>query len=221
MFTGIVQSVGRLARREHRGGDQRLLIADGGVALEGAVPGDSIAANGVCLTVTDLEAGGFWADVSGETLALTTLGGLQDNAPLNLEKSLTLSQPLGGHLMSGHVDGVGTVISRTPDGRSVRFTVEAPQALARYIARKGSIAVDGISLTVNTVEDKRFDLNIVPHTLTATNLGGAVKGTSVNLEVDLLARYVERLLAADTEGRDENSLVRLLAERGFMAGTQS
>lgn len=221
MFTGIVQSVGRLGRREHRGGDQRLLIADGGVAVEGAALGDSIAVNGVCLTVTRLEDGGFWADVSGETLAHTTLGSLSDGARLNLESSLTLSQPLGGHLMSGHVDGVGQVISRHDDGRSVRFSVEAPRNLVRYVARKGSIAVDGISLTVNAVEGDRFELNIVPHTLTASNLDDAKPGTCVNLEVDLLARYVERLLTAGGVGDDEDNLARVLAERGFMPGARA
>ncbi len=214
MFTGLIQGVGRLARRERRGGDQRILIAGGGFAVTGAAPGDSIAVNGACLTVTALENDGFWADVSRETLAHTTLSGLARGAALNLESALTLSRKLGGHLMSGHVDGVGGVIARADEGRSVRISVQAPAALVRYIARKGSIAVDGISLTVNSVEGRRFEVNIVPHTLEATNLGGAAAGTAVNLEVDLLARYVERLMQSG-DNEDDN-LTQLLMERGFM-----
>jgi riboflavin synthase len=218
MFTGIVQSMGRLARRQAHGTDQRLLVKTEGAALEGVAVGDSVAVNGVCLTATSLEEGGFWADVSNETLAYTTLGRLSDGAPVNLEPSLTLSQPLGGHLMSGHVDGVGTITDRAADGRSVRLMVEAPQTLARYVARKGSIAVDGISLTVNAVNGARFELNIVPHTLSATTLDRIEPGMRVNLEVDLLARYLERLILGD-EPVDSGSgnLETLLQTRGFMS----
>ncbi|RFA27013.1 riboflavin synthase [Alkalilimnicola ehrlichii] len=197
MFTGIVQAVGTLRRREPRGGDIRLEIATGELDLTRAAIGDSIAVNGVCLTAVSLESQAFAADVSGETLARTSLGNLSVGDRLNLETALTLSTPLGGHLVSGHVDGLGEIVERSPDARSERFRLRAPDSLARYIAEKGSICIDGVSLTVNRVEGAEFEINIVPHTLAATTIGEFRPGRKVNLEVDLVARYLERLLLGE------------------------
>jgi riboflavin synthase len=197
MFTGIIQAVGTVAATESRGGDVRLRISAGKLGLAGLALGDSIAVNGVCLTAVELPGDGFSADVSRETLSLTTIGRLRVGSRVNLEKALTLATPLGGHLVSGHVDGVGRVAERWEDARSVRFRIEAPAPLARYIASKGSICVDGTSLTVNAVGGARFDLNIVPHTLAETIIGDYVAGTPVNLEVDLIARYLERLILGE------------------------
>ncbi|RQW81203.1 MAG: riboflavin synthase [Methylococcus sp.] len=197
MFTGIIQAIGTLTRIEPRGGDARLTIATGKLPLADARLGDSIAVNGVCLTAVELGAGHFCADVSRETLALTTLGAARAGMPVNLELALLPTTRLGGHLVSGHVDGVGRIVDQRDDGRSWRFTVEAPAELARYIARKGSICLNGISLTVNEVDGAVFGINIVPHTLAETTLGTARPGDAVNLEVDLLARYLERLLLGD------------------------
>ena len=158
--------------------------------------GDSIAVSGVCLTVTERTAVGFWADVSNETLSRTTLGELEPGSRVNLERALTLATPLGGHLVSGHVDGTGRVRERVDDARSVRLRIEAPAELLRYIAEKGSICVDGVSLTVNQIAGAVFDLNIVPHTLRETTLDEFAPGRRANLEVDLVARYLERLLPA-------------------------
>ncbi len=196
MFTGIVQDIGRIVAREPRGGDVRLRIAVGRLPLAGVRAGDSIAVSGVCLTVVDLEAGTFSADVSNETLSLTTLGGLQDGAAVNLEPALRAGDPLGGHLVSGHVDGIGRLVALAQDARSWRMRFETPPALARYVARKGSIAIDGVSLTVNEVEGSQFGVNIIPHTFEVTTLGGFAPGRAVNLEVDQVARYVERLVGA-------------------------
>ncbi len=197
MFTGIIQAQGTIADMQPRSGDMRLQINTGKLDLGDVSLGDSIAVNGVCLTAVELTEKSFSADVSNETLLLTSLGELKSGSPVNLEKALTLSTRLGGHLVSGHVDGVGTVISRSDDGRSVRFVIEAPAILARYIAHKGSICVDGTSLTVNAVDGARFELNIVPHTLKETIMGGYQAGSVVNLEVDLIARYLERLVLGD------------------------
>ncbi len=197
MFTGIIQAVGRVAALQREGGDLRLRVASGALDLAAVALGDSVATNGVCLTVTDLVADGFWADVSGESVACTTLGALRVGDPLNLELALTPTTRLGGHLVSGHVDGVGEVVSRAAAGRSTRLRVRAPAGLARYIAAKGSICVDGVSLTVNAVEGSEFELNVVPHTLAGTTLGGARPGRRVNLEVDLVARHLERLLLGE------------------------
>lgn len=199
MFTGIVQAVGTINSLEKRGGDVRLEIDADGMPLDRIQIGDSIAVNGCCLTVIEKYAQGFAADASRETLVLTTLGDLAAGAAVNLETSLTLGTPLGGHLVLGHVDGVGTVKSRREDARSVRFEIEAPAKLARYIARKGSVCVDGVSLTVNAVNAHRFDVNIIPHTLEHTILKHWREGARVNLEVDLLARYLERLAQPDTQ----------------------
>ena len=202
MFTGIVQGVGRIRSREPRGGDATYWIETGPVPLDELAIGASIAVNGACLTATRLEPHAFAADLSRETLALTTLGGLEAGARVNIEKALVAGQPLGGHYVTGHVDGVGHVVSRRDDARSVRVEFEVPEALARYVARKGSVCVDGVSLTVNGVDGRRFDVNLVPHTLEVTTLGDLAPGRPVNLEVDIIARYLERMLetAPDAAG---------------------
>lgn len=196
MFTGIVEAVGQIARIDVMGGDRRMLIECGSAYLDGLRLGDSVAVNGICLTAVELLAQGFVADLSAETLAATTAGSWQSDRRVNLERALTPDKPLGGHLVSGHVDGVGRLLERHADARSDRLLFSAPDALARYIARKGSITIDGISLTVNEVDGSRFGVNIVPHTNAHTTLGDLQPGGPVNLEVDLIARYLERLLAA-------------------------
>jgi len=195
MFTGIVQGVGRIRSVESRGGDVRMWIDAGGVPLGDVAVGGSIAVSGCCLTAIELEPTAFAADLSRETLSLTTAGEWSAGTPVNLEKALTAGQALGGHYVTGHVDGVGRVLSRHDDARSVRVEFEVPPELARYVARKGSICVDGVSLTVNGAAGSRFDVNLVPHTLGVTILGGYRPGTRVNLEVDIIARYLERLVA--------------------------
>ena len=196
MFTGIITGVGRIAAREPRGGDLRLTVATGNLPFETPQLGESIAVNGVCLTVVAFDATSFQADVSTETLALTTLGRLADEAPVNLERALRASDRLGGHLVSGHVDGLGRVASITDDARAQRWRFEAPPALLRYIAKKGSICVDGVSLTVNAVDDAAFEVALVPHTVAHTAFAATRVGDPVNLEVDLVARYLERLRSA-------------------------
>lgn len=198
MFTGIVQGVGRIRSVEPHGGDVAMWIETGAVTLGDVELGGSIAVNGCCLTAVQLDGNSFKADLSRETLSLTTAGGWEAGTPVNLEKALTAGQALGGHYVTGHVDGVGEVVGRHEDARSVRVEFEVPPDLARYIARKGSVCVDGVSLTVNGVAGRRFDVNLVPHTLEQTILGGYYPGTRVNLEVDIIARYLERLVA---EGR--------------------
>lgn len=194
MFTGIVQDVGRIAAREPRGGDVRLLIDCPRLDVAQLRAGDSVSVQGCCLTVTGIAGRSFAVDVSRETLGLTTLGELAPGAPVNLEPALRAGDALGGHLVSGHVDGVGTVTAVSADARSSRLTIGVPAALARYLARKGSVTVDGVSLTVNEVDGATFGVNIIPHTQQQTTLGAARAGTRVNLEVDLVARYLERLL---------------------------
>jgi riboflavin synthase len=200
MFTGIVQGVGHVRAVEPHGGDVTLWVDTGALSLEDIEIGGSIAVSGACLTVVQLEPRAFAADVSRETLSLTILGEWAPGTRVNLEKALTAGQALGGHYVTGHVDGVGQVVSRHGDARSVRVEFEVPLELARYVARKGSICVDGVSLTVNGVAGRRFDVNLVPHTLEMTVLGDYLSGTRVNLEVDIIARYLERLLAAPDEG---------------------
>ncbi|HVN42778.1 MAG TPA: riboflavin synthase [Steroidobacteraceae bacterium] len=197
MFTGIIQGVGCVRAIEPRGGDLTMVFDTGEVEVGDVELGGSIAVNGVCLTAVRREARAFAADVSRETLSLTTLGAAVVGTRVNLEKALCAGQPLGGHYVSGHVDGVGCVLSRHDDARSVRVQFEVPAELARYVARKGSICVDGVSLTVNGASADRFDVNLVPHTLAMTILGEYRAGTRVNLEVDLIARYVERLREAE------------------------
>lgn len=197
MFTGIIEAVGEIVACEPRGGDVRLRVKTNDLDLTGVQLGDSIATNGVCLTVVELPGDGYVADVSSESLALTTIGQWSAGTPVNLERALTPDSRLGGHLVSGHVDDVGEVLSRSPDARSERFRLRAPKHLAKYIAHKGSITVDGTSLTVNQVEGAEFELNIVPHTLEKTVMGTYQPGTRVNLEVDVISRYLERLLLGD------------------------
>jgi riboflavin synthase len=195
VFTGIVQDVGKVRTRENRGGDVRIVIAFDRLRSGDFRIGDSICVQGCCLTATELLDGTFSADVSRETLSLTTLGDLAVGSSVNLEPSLKAGDALGGHLVSGHIDGVAEVVSITGDARSSRLRIAVPSELARYIARKGSVAVDGVSLTVNEVQDTTFGVNIIPHTQTVTTLGKLTVGARVNLEVDQVARYVERLLA--------------------------
>jgi len=219
MFTGIIESIGKIAKMEKRGGDVRLHIATGKLDLSDVALGDSIAVNGVCLTAVVLPGDGFVADVSNETLSLTSLGQLSTGSPVNLEKALTMSTRLGGHLVSGHVDGLGEVIAKSEDARSIRFTVKAPDELAKYIAHKGSITVDGTSLTVNAVKGAEFELNIVPHTAQETIMSEYEVGRKVNLEVDLVARYLERLLLGDKAANAyaEGGLnMQKLMEAGFV-----
>ncbi|HYL01698.1 MAG TPA: riboflavin synthase [Steroidobacteraceae bacterium] len=199
MFTGIVLDVGRIEAREARGGDLRLTIGFTRFDAGRVAVGDSVCVQGCCLTAAAVGGTSFAADVSRETLALTTLGELAVGAPVNLEPSLRAADALGGHLVSGHVDGVARVVAVTAEARSMRLKIEVPAELARYIARKGSIAVDGVSLTVNEVEGAVFGVNLIPHTLSVTSLGSVSVGTRVNLEVDLLARYVERMLSGSVQ----------------------
>ena len=194
MFTGIIQAVGRIAAIESGEQDIRLCIESGKLPLEGVSLGDSIATSGVCLTVTELTGEGYWADVSPESLSLTTLGTKAIGDSVNLETSLTLSTPLGGHLVSGHVDGVGHVDDIIEDARFWRVRIAAPETLARYVAMKGSICVDGTSLTVNQVEGCHFELTIIPQTWEETVFSEYRVGSPVNLEVDVIARYLERLM---------------------------
>ena len=198
MFTGIIQSVGRVAAVEPRGGDLHLVIdAADLVARVGAqrlAAGESVAVNGACLTVVDPVGGLFGADVSLETLALTTLGDLKVGDPVNLEPALCAGDPLGGHLMSGHVDGRAQVVSLLRDARSLRVQIELPEALARYMAPKGSVALDGVSLTINESTGRRFGVNLIPHTVEVTTFGRLRVGQWLNLEIDTVARYVERML---------------------------
>lgn len=195
MFTGIIQSVGSVEAIEDTGGDKSFTIALGALIASDIALGDSIAINGVCLTAVAFGDNNFKADVSAETLSVTTLGELAVGDELNLELALTPTTRLGGHMVSGHVDGVGEVLDRYQDGRSERIDIAAPAALSRYIAAKGSICVDGVSLTVNEVSGDRFGVNIIPHTVSHTNLGRCAAGVRVNLEIDVIARYLERLLS--------------------------
>ncbi len=196
MFSGIVADVGTITRAEDREGGLRLVIDTQALGMDDVALGDSIAVNGVCLTVVRKEGSAFTVDVSRETLNCT-VGLERQGARVNLEKALRLSDRLGGHLVSGHVDGVGEVASFTDLGESWRLVARAPQALAKYIAAKGSITINGVSLTVNRVDGREFEVNLIPHTLAVTTLGDLRAGARVNLEIDLIARYVERMLAAD------------------------
>jgi riboflavin synthase len=195
MFTGLIAGVGRLAARETRGGDARLTIDVGTLPFEGGQLGESIAVNGCCLTVVEFDASSFAVDASNETLALTTLGRLAIDAPVNLERAMLPTDRLGGHLVSGHVDGLAIATKRWDDARAERWRFEAPMALLRYVAHKGSVCVDGVSLTVNEVDDAGFEVALIPHTVEHTAFHALREGDAVNIEVDLLARYVERLLA--------------------------
>jgi len=203
MFTGIVQEVGIIRRSESRAGaagteDRRLEVGFTSIARERLQLGDSICVDGVCLTIAELGATSLFADVSGETLRVTTLGAKREGARVNLEPSLRAGDSLGGHWVSGHVDGIAEVLATSSDARSLRVEFAAPAPLARYIARKGSVTLDGVSLTVNEVDGRKFSVNLIPHTLEVTTLGALAVGTRVNLEIDLLARYVERLSMENT-----------------------
>lgn len=192
MFTGLITDVGRV-RSIVKDGDTRISI-ETAYAMESVDMGASIACSGVCLTVTEKGSNWFVVDASEETLSCTTVGGWRENTAINLERPLTLADELGGHLVFGHVDGVAEITDRRDEGDSVRFTVKPPAELARFIAPKGCVALDGVSLTVNEVEDPTFGVNIIPHTAENTSFGGLAPGDSVNIEVDMLARYVARLL---------------------------
>jgi len=216
MFTGIILAVGKISAIERKAGDCRLTIATGKLPLHDVVLGDSIAVNGVCLTAVELGKDYFCADVSNETLSRTILNAATVGTPVNLELALTPTTRLGGHIVSGHVDGIGSVMDKRADGRSFRFKFKAPDNLAKYIAEKGSICINGISLTVNDVDGAVFSVNIVPHTLKETTLGDATVGTKVNLEVDLLARYLERLLKGDAAAISHGGITEeLLQKSGF------
>jgi riboflavin synthase len=195
LFTGIIQDVGRIEHCEARGGDVRLRIACQQLDTARIHIGDSICVQGCCLTAVEVQGRTFAADVSRETLALTTLADLKPGAPVNLEPALRAGDALGGHLVSGHVDGVAQVHGLSGDARSQRVVIRVPAPLARYIAPKGSVALDGVSLTVNEVEGTTFGVNLIPHTQAVTTLGGLAAGARLNLEVDQVARYLARLLA--------------------------
>jgi riboflavin synthase len=216
MFTGIIETVGSIRELTSRGGDLRVVVNSDELDMTAVKLGDSIAVNGVCLTAVEFTADSFSADVSAETVACTTIADFTMGTPVNLEMAMLPSTRLGGHLVSGHVDGVGEIKRRWSDARSERFRIQAPDSLAKYIAAKGSICVDGISLTVNAIEGSEFELNIVPHTLTATTMGGYQAGQKVNLEVDIIARYLERLLTGEGEAQAGGVTKDLLASRGFI-----
>ncbi|MDO9105017.1 MAG: riboflavin synthase [Methylovulum sp.] len=216
MFTGIILAIGKISAIERKSGDFRLKIDTGKLALSDVQLGDSIAVNGVCLTAVELGAHYFCADVSNETWSRTTLSAAITGTRVNLELALTPSTRMGGHIVSGHVDGIGKVTEKKPDGRSVRFNIKAPDNLAKYIAEKGSICINGISLTINEVNGAVFGVNIVPHTLNETTLGDAVVGTPVNLEVDILARYMERLMKGEAAANPCGGITEaLLQNSGF------
>lgn len=216
MFTGIIEAVGKIQRMEPTGGDMRLIIDASTLDMGDVQLGDSIAVNGVCLTAVEFDQTSFVADVSNETVSLTTLKDLKTGSPVNLEKALLPTTRLGGHLVSGHVDGVGTVIDVAEDARSVRYTIRVPDELKKYVAVKGSICVDGTSLTVNVVNDDCFEINIVPHTQEKTIIKNYKAGTRVNLEVDLVARYLERLLMNSSDEKHEGLNIDVLARAGFI-----
>jgi len=219
VFTGIVEAIGQIANIQSKGADWRITVNTGQLDLSDVQLGDSIAVNGICLTVVALPGNGFAADVSAETLQRSNFGMLQSGSAVNLEKALTPMTRLGGHLVSGHVDGIGEIIERRDEGRSVRFRIKAPDELARYIALKGSITVDGISLTVNGVDGAVFELNLVPHTLQETTMTDYGVGQRVNLEVDLIARYLERLMLGDAAAKPAHGGISeaFLAEHGFLS----
>jgi len=216
MFTGIIESLGKIIAIDQKGEDFALKVDCVDLDMSDVKLGDSIAVNGVCLTAVHLNGTIFSADVSLETIRYSSLGALKIGDSVNLEKALTPSSRLGGHLVSGHVDGLAKIIESFPDGRAIRYVIEAPEELTKYIAAKGSICIDGISLTVNAVEGLRFMLNIVPHTAQQTTANVWKPGVKVNLEVDVIARYLERLVVGDKSGDDSQMSEQFLAEHGFM-----
>ena len=212
MFTGIIKAIGEVGQIARQGGDVRLKISSDDLPWDDFDVGESISVNGVCLTAVEIRDNGFLTDVSVETLDVTALKGLTPGSKVNLEPSLALGERLGGHLVSGHVDCVGTIRARESDARSVRLEVEIPPEFGRYVARKGSVCIDGVSLTVNEVSDVAFSVNIIPHTAEVTIIGDYQVGTIVNIEVDLLARYLERLLATE----DDSGITKeYLREHGY------
>jgi len=216
MFTGIIESIGTIADMQSKGGDMALVVNTGKLDMADVKLGDSISVNGVCLTAIAMTDASFTADVSLETLSLTSLGVLSKNSEVNLEKALTLQTRLGGHMVSGHVDGLGEVKSRHNDGRSERFVITAPDDISRYIATKGSITIDGVSLTVNKISGANFEINIVPHTIQETIISHYQAGTKVNLEVDVVARYLERLIQGGAITTESSNITEsFLAENGF------
>jgi len=220
MFTGIIEAVGQVTASQSKQGDIRLRINTGKLDLSDVKLGDSIATNGVCLTVVELPGDGFWADVSKESIAHTNITDWKSGKLVNLEQALTLATRLGGHMVTGHVDGLGTILSRNDDARSVRFKVKATAELSKYIAAKGSITVDGVSLTVNAIEDATagatiFDLNIVPHTVQETVIKGYQVGHTVHLEVDVIARYLERMMQQTNDQPKSGISQAFLAQNGF------
>jgi riboflavin synthase len=217
MFTGIIEAIGEIQRVEQQQGDVRLTVSTNGLNLSDAQLGDSIAVNGVCLTAVELSKGQFIADVSNETLSATTMKSIKAGLRVNLECALQAQTRLGGHMVSGHVDGVGEVLERKADARSVRFSFGMPKELARYVAQKGSICIDGISLTVNSVDDSSFSVNVVPHTLEMTTLGDRKVGDAVNLEVDVISRYLERLMIAGSGTNKVVDYKELLGNSGFIS----
>ena len=216
MFTGIIEAVGSVKRLQPLGGDLRFEIDAGKLDMSDVQIGDSIAVNGVCLTVIEFDSASFSADVSNETIALTSLKGLKAGSAVNLEKAMLPTTRMGGHLVSGHVDGLGTVVSKSGDARSIRLEIEVPKDLKKYIAVKGSICIDGTSLTVNSVDDCVVGLNIVPHTQERTVIQHYSRGTHVNLEVDLVARYLETLLLNMDDNEKGRVNMDLLARSGFV-----
>lgn len=226
MFTGIIEAIGTVAAIEEQQGDIQLYIRTGTLDLSDVNLGDSIATNGVCLTVISLPGDGFWADVSCETIAHTDFANISIGDKVNLEKALMASSRLGGHIVTGHVDAIGEVVDRSQNARSIVFWIKAGASVARYIAAKGSITVDGVSLTVNSVDGDKFSLNIVPHTAEKTLLADYQAGTKVHLEVDIIARYMERLLNApqivessdniDEHQSEDGLTMAKLAQFGFM-----
>lgn len=218
MFTGLIEAQGKLLSRDACDGDHRLRLATGSLDMSDVAIGDSICVSGVCLTAVALSPDAFDADVSGETLQCTTLGTLPLGAAINLEKSLLPTTRLGGHIVSGHVDGIGSVTSFDQVGRSWRLEVSVPPELGKYIAQKGSICIDGISLTVNGVTNATFHVNIVPHTLQVTTIGEFAPDRLVNLEVDVIARYLERLALGNVDGGAQAPTLseRTLRDNGFI-----
>jgi riboflavin synthase len=220
MFTGIIEAVGQVVASQSKQGDIRLRINTGKLDLSDVKLGDSIATNGVCLTVVELPGDGFWADVSKESITHTNITGWKMGKAVNLEQALTLATRLGGHMVTGHVDGLGTILSRNEDARSVRFKIKAPAELSKYIAAKGSITIDGVSLTVNAIEDAPagatiFDLNIVPHTVQETVIKDYQVGNTVHLEVDVIARYLERMMQQTNDQPKAGISQAFLAQNGF------
>jgi len=208
MFTGIIAAIGKITSVQSKGGDLRIQVATQKLDLSDVSLGDSIAINGVCLTVVELQSNHVSFDVSRESLERTSLGNVQSGSEVNLEKALAVGDRLGGHFVSGHVDGLGSVIARQESARSVKFRIEVPSGLERYIAEKGSICIDGVSLTVNNAVDNWFEVNIIPHTMQETIIKSYHVGTKVNLEVDLIARYLERLLPETKTGITHETLLK-------------